>query len=114
MHKRLCPTAFFYILGRTMKHFVVEILFSVPFEQVEPVVPAHREFLQIGYDAGQLLMSGPQNPRVGGIVIARAESLEVVQALFAQDPYALNKVATYRFIEFNPVKRQPFLESWIA
>lgn len=97
-----------------MKHFVVEITFSVPFEKVEPVVPAHREFLQGGYDAGLLLMSGPQNPRVGGIVVARAESLEAIQALFAKDPYQLNGVATYRFVEFNPVKRQAFLESWVA
>lgn len=97
-----------------MKHFVVEILFSVPFEKVEPVVPAHREFLQGGYDSGLLLMSGPQNPRIGGVLIARAESLEAVQAFVDKDPYKLNGVATYRFIEFNPVKRQAFMESWVA
>jgi uncharacterized protein YciI len=58
-------------------------------------------------------MSGPKNPRTGGIVVARAPSLEEIQAFFGQDPYQLNKIATYRFAEFSPVKRQPLMESWI-
>lgn len=96
-----------------MKHFVAEITFTVPFEKVEPVVPAHREFLKAGYDSELLLMSGPQNPRVGGVLIARADSLETLQAFTAKDPYVLNGVASYRFIEFNPVKYQSFMESWL-
>lgn len=95
-----------------MLHFVVEITFTAPLPVIEPVVPTHRSFLQLGYDRGWLLMSGPQNPRTGGIVIARAPSRAEIEALFRDDPYAQAGVATYRFVEFNPVKRQPALEAW--
>lgn len=97
-----------------MLHFVVEITFTAEFSRIEPVVPEHRAFLQTGYDCGLLLMSGPQNPRVGGMVIARAPSRTELEAFFRDDPYAKAGVASYRFIEFNPVKRQPLLDSWVT
>ena len=96
-----------------MKHYVVEITYTAPLKRIEEIMPQHRAFLQTGYDCGWLLMSGPQNPRTGGIVVARAPSLEEIQSFFGLDPYQLNQVATYRFAEFSPVKRQPSMESWI-
>lgn len=97
-----------------MKHFLVEITYTRPFEEIAPIVPQHRAFLQEGYDRGWLLMSGPMNPRVGGIVIARAEREELLRNYFSRDPYALHHVASYRFLEFDPVKYQPFLDEWIT
>ena len=97
-----------------MLHFVVEITFTAEFSRIEPIVPDHRAFLQIGYDRGWLLMSGPQNPRVGGIVIARAPAKADLEAFFRDDPYAKGGVAAYRFTEFNPVKRAAAVEGWCA
>lgn len=97
-----------------MLHFVVEIAFTAEFSRIEPIVPEHRAFLQVGYDRGWLLMSGPKNPRDGGIVIARAPSKAELETFFRDDPYAKAGVATYRFTEFNPVKRTALVESWCA
>jgi uncharacterized protein YciI len=96
-----------------MKHFLVEIIYNVSIEVLKPVVPDHRAFLQTGYDKGRLLMSGPMNPRTGGIVIARGESVDELRDFFRLDPYAIKGLASYRFVEFEPLKRQPFLEDWI-
>jgi len=96
-----------------MKHFLVEITYTAPIEKIEYVLPDHRVFLQNGYDRGWLLMSGPLSPRTGGIVIARAPSLEELQFFFRQDPYSLQQVATHRMVEFSPVKRQPLVEGWV-
>jgi len=57
-----------------MKHFIVEITFTAPIARIEEIVPQHRAFLQTGYDRAGCLMSGPKNPRTGGIVVARAPS----------------------------------------
>jgi uncharacterized protein YciI len=96
-----------------MKHFIVDITFTSPLEKIDAILPKHREFLQTGYDKGLLLMSGPKNPRVGGVVVARAGSLEDIINFFSNDPYKLNGVADYNFTEFNPVKHQDFLKEWI-
>jgi SagB-type dehydrogenase family enzyme len=96
-----------------MKHFIVEIAYRVPADQLGEVVAQHRAFLQTGYDSGMLLFSGPQEPRTGGMAVARAESLEEVQAFFAQDPYHLSGLADHHFTEFNPIKLQPFIKNWV-
>jgi len=96
-----------------MKHFVVDIHYLVPVEQLADILPDHRAFLQTGYDKGILLLSGPKEPRTGGLVIARSESLECIQDFFSHDPYHLNNVATHSFTEFNPVLRQTWLDDWV-
>lgn len=96
-----------------MKHFLVDIRYTAPMEMVDAVVGSHREFLQEGYDSGMLLMSGPRNPKIGGLVIARANDIEAVREYFQRDPYRLAGVAQHDIIEFNPVKRQHFMNEWI-
>ena len=96
-----------------MKHFIVEINYTVPTEQLGDMTDQHRAFLQKGYDQGWLLCSGPRVPRTGGIVVARAPTLEDLQSFFANDPYKLSGMATYQFVEFQPVKYNPLLEGWV-
>lgn len=97
-----------------MNHFLIEITYTAPLERIDELLPAHRAFLQEGYDRGVLLLSGPQNPRAGGIVIARAASFDELDRFFAADPYRREGVADYRFVEFNPVKFQPLLADWLG
>jgi uncharacterized protein YciI len=96
-----------------MKHFLINITYKVELTKIDEILPEHRKFLQEGYDKGLLLYSGPRNPRTGGIVLARAESAEQIKALFDKDPYKITNTADYEFVEFNPVKSQPFIDEWI-
>jgi uncharacterized protein YciI len=97
-----------------MKHFIVIISYTALLDRIDEVLPQHREFLSSGYEKGILLMSGPQNPRTGGIVVARGENSEEIKRFFDNDPYKLNGLAVYDFIEFNPVKHQDFIKEWAA
>ena len=96
-----------------MKHFIINIKYIVPLSKIDEILPEHRKFLQTGYDKGLLLFSGPINPRTGGIVAARSETIDQIKIFFQKDPYNINKCTEYEFIEFDPVKSQPFLDSWI-
>jgi uncharacterized protein YciI len=96
-----------------MKHFLIDIQYKVPVEQLAEILPFHRAFLRTGYDKGILLMSGPKNPRIGGVAIGRADSISEIEDFFKDDPYQQNRVATYIFVEFDPVLSQPWLENWI-
>lgn len=96
-----------------MKHYVVEITYTAPLSEIDQILPRHRAYLQSGYDRKLLLMSGPQEPRAGGILIARANSRAEVDAFCADDPYRQAGAANYRVIEFNPVKHQPELVGWL-
>ena len=98
-----------------MKHFLVEARYLVPYDKIKEVQPRHRVFLQKGYDAGLFLVSGPQvDPPVGGFLMARAESKADLEAIFSEEPFYAEKLASYTFTEFSPVKRQPWTDSWFG
>lgn len=96
-----------------MKHFLIEITYTASMAEIDACLVEHREFLQRGYNEGYLLCSGPQVPRTGGVIIARAPELTDIEAFFAQDPFQKQKIAKYRFVEFQPVKCQSWLQAWV-
>ncbi len=97
-----------------MKHFLITITYTVSAEQRSEVLPDHRVFLKTGYEKGWLLCSGPTADKTGGLVVARAPSLEDIQRFFEDDPYQQKNAATHAFAEFDPVLHQPFLADWVA
>jgi uncharacterized protein YciI len=96
-----------------MKHFIVEIIYKAPIEKVNEARERHRAFLETGYSKKLILMSGPQVPRTGGIIVARAESMEDIARFLANDPYQKEKIAEYKFVEFTPVHSQDLIKEWI-
>jgi len=97
-----------------MKHFLIEIEYLVSVEALGDAILKHRQFLQTGYELGRILLSGPRVPATGGVLIARALSLEEIKAFFEDDPYKILGLARHNFIEFNPVKHQDFLKGWVS
>ncbi len=96
-----------------MKHFIVEIVYHAPIEKIEEIKPRHRAFLKTGYEKGVILMSGPQVPRIGGLIVARSNSMEELAKFLSDDPYQTERVAHYQYIEFDPVNRQEFMNDWL-
>ena len=98
-----------------MRHFVLEGEYLVPFDEIAPLIPQHRAFLQRGYDAGVFLCSGPQVPARGGFLLARADSREQLMELLADEPFTkARKMRFVRIAEFNPVQHQPMLKEWFT
>lgn len=79
-------------------------------EQIEKHLAAHRAFLDKYYDCGMLICSGPQNPRIGGIIMSKSPNREAVEKMITEDPFYLNKLAEYSIVEFEPVKYAPGFE----
>lgn len=71
---------------------------------IEANLEAHRQFLDKYYAAGTFLLSGRKEPRNGGIIIAKVDSLEEVQKIIQEDPFHQAKVAEYEITEFLPSK----------
>lgn len=96
-----------------MKYFMIEITYTAPIEKIDETLKFHRDFLQTGYDQNLLLLSGPQNPRSGGIIIARAKNSDEIKTFFKNDPYQQRGQADYRFVEFSPVKHAKLVDAWV-
>lgn len=100
-------------MAEKYRFFIIEVTYKIPADQLGDVLVEHRAFLQKGYDMGWLLLSGPQVPRTGGMIIGRAPSLEAMKEFFSNDPYQVKGLADYRFVEFDPVKRASIMEAWV-
>ena len=99
-----------------MKHYLLEGMHLVPFDQIpSSLIDDHHKYLQLGYDRGNFLFSGPQIPPHGGFLVARAESREALDELLAEEPFVKKKVMELtRITEFNPAQNQSFLEDWFC
>jgi uncharacterized protein YciI len=84
--------------------FVVLVTYTKPIEEIDKVLVPHRQFLDTLYADGILLASGPQNPRTGGVLVAKGMDRGVLESLLKADPFHTHGVATYQLIEFDPVK----------
>jgi uncharacterized protein YciI len=94
--------------------FLVLLTYTKPLDEVDALLPAHREFLGRMYAAGTFLLSGRREPRSGGVILADAASAQALDAVLAQDPFRIHGVASYQVIEFVPTMAAPGLQSLVA
>ena len=76
--------------------------YLVPEDVVLDHLVEHRAWIKRAYDAGIMLVSGRQEPPVGGVLVFRAESRKAAEAFAESDPFALAGVSRYRVIGFTP------------
>ena len=82
--------------------FIAILTYKKPLEDVDRHLQAHRDYLAEHYAAGDFIASGPQTPRVGGVIMITAKSREAVDSIIAQDPFNINGIADYQIVEFTP------------
>ncbi|MBK7645595.1 MAG: DinB family protein [Planctomycetes bacterium] len=94
------------------KHFVIESEYLADLARIDEQLLAHRAHLETGFQAGMLLASGPQVPRSGGMILARARERREIEEFLARDPFVLAGISEYRVVEFEPVKQAPSFAGW--
>ena len=82
--------------------FIAILTYKTPIEEVDRFLQAHREYLAEHYVAGDFIASGPQTPRVGGVIMIKADNRTIVDAIIAKDPFNINGIADYQIVEFTP------------
>lgn len=94
--------------------FVVKIHYQASLAEVDKYVQAHRDFLDLYYEQGVFLASGPMIPRTGGIILAMGNDKEKLEAILAEDPYQQAGLVTYEIIAFSPLKYRKEIKELIA
>ncbi|MEP6768030.1 MAG: YciI family protein [Acidobacteriota bacterium] len=75
-----------------------------PLEDVLPNLDAHRTYLRGLRDAGTLLVSGPLDPRSGGVLLLRVpdHSSATLDRIRDEDPFVREGVAQYELLPWLP------------
>lgn len=84
--------------------FIVLLHYVQPLPAIEACLAEHRDFLDRHYRAGHFLASGPQVPRIGGVILVRRLDRRQLDAVLAEDPFYREGLARYDIIEFTPSK----------
>lgn len=82
--------------------FLLICTYVKPLEEVDKVLSAHRDYLHAKIKTGELIVAGRRNPRVGGILLVKANSHADAQRVVNEDPFTTSGVATFEIIEWTP------------
>ena len=82
--------------------FIAILTYKKPLSEVDKFLAAHRGYLAEHYAAGNFITSGPQTPRIGGVIMIKADNRAAVDSIIAQDPFNINEIADYQIVEFTP------------
>lgn len=82
--------------------FIAILTYKKPLSEVDLFLAAHRDYLAEHYAAGDFITSGAQTPRIGGVIMIKAENRTAVDAIIAKDPFNINRIAEYQIVEFTP------------
>jgi len=82
-----------------------------PLEEIDALLPKHREYLQKLFDQHKLLVCGRLNPRTGGVIIAKNVTRAEFETILQDDPFT--KVSEHTIIEFIPSLYDECLKNFI-
>ena len=89
--------------------YIILLTYRQPLDVVERHLEDHRTFLARHYRAGHFLLSGPQRPRVGGLILAAAMPRAELDTILAGDAFAQAGLADYQVVEFAATMTSPGL-----
>ena len=93
--------------------FIAMLTYTKPIEEIDQHLAEHRAFLDVHYKSGALICSWPMNPRDGGVIFSAVKTKAEFEKMLADDPFQKHHLATYKIIEFVPVKYAEGFEKWI-
>ncbi len=85
---------------------IITSRYTKPLDVIDSLLADHRKFLTEYYRQEKFIVSGPQNPRVGGAIIANVE-IEEAREIMKKDPFVIHGATEYSFIEFTPGSHDP-------
>ena len=91
--------------------FVLLLTYTRPVEEVDALMREHMAWLRRHYAAGRFVVSGRRIPRTGGVILARGDDREEVEAIAASDPFVSGGVATCEVIQFRASQTAPGFEA---
>jgi uncharacterized protein YciI len=65
--------------------------YTKPLKMIDALISEHREFLDEFYKKSKFICSGPQDPIVGGVIVANVESVDEARQIMGGDPFMLTE-----------------------
>lgn len=84
--------------------FIAILRYVKDIDQVDKYRADHIEWLLDCYAKKQLIVSGPQVPKTGGVIMGAAQNRDAFSRLLEGDPFHIHQCAEYSIYEFAPLR----------
>ncbi len=84
--------------------FIISVNYTSPLDQIDLFLEEHIDFLKKNYEKKLFVASGRKVPRTGGVILARAENREELDAIIEKDPFFIHGVAEYEVVSVFWIK----------
>jgi uncharacterized protein YciI len=93
--------------------FVISLNYIVPLEKLDAHMADHVKYLQKYYKQNVFVASGRKVPRTGGIILALAKSKAEIEAIIAEDPFYIHRLAEFTITEFLTSQTHPDFKQFL-
>lgn len=87
--------------------FVVLLDYKAPLDQIDARMPEHMAFVRECFRAGVFLVAGRQDPRAGGLILARSPNRDDLATVMRADPFVAEGLAAFEIVEFRSSFHHP-------
>lgn len=95
--------------------FIVTLTYRRPAAEIEARLDAHRDWLFTQIGEGRIIVTGPLEPRTGGLVVAHCADRAEVDRMMAQDPFVIHELVDVDVVGMTPALRNnAFPPLWAA
>jgi uncharacterized protein YciI len=92
--------------------FVLLARYTKPAEEVDTLLEEHKAW--IGRNADKILLTAREEPLIGGLILARAGSVEEIWEMICDDPFHAAGVSEYEVREYRPVRAAAGVEGLLG
>lgn len=84
--------------------FIISLTYKVELTKVDLFLAEHIEYLDQQYAQGNFILSGPKEPRNGGVIIANVANREKLEEIIQADPFYREQLADFAITQMTPTK----------
>jgi uncharacterized protein YciI len=88
--------------------FLLMARYTKPIEEVDALLEEHKAW--IGRNADKILLTAREEPLIGGLILARADSVDEIWDMIRDDPFHAAGMSEYEVREYRPVRAAPGVE----
>ena len=94
--------------------FIIDLTYIVSLNELDKHMVDHVKFLKRYYKQNVFVASGRKVPRTGGIILAQADSREIIERIIEEDPFYIHRLATFSITEFLTSQYHPDLKEFLG
>ena len=90
--------------------FLIKLTYKTSLSHIDRYIAEHHRVIKKHMERNLILLSGPEEPRTGGMILFTGNKAQVWQ-MIRQDPFYTHRLASYQIIEWFCYDQSKFAQA---